>query len=126
MQVQDVLSPEIYRMLTVGAQAKGAGGGSSASGVSGTTRSAAARKPKGSEEGALVGGEEEEKMRRKVEKAMEDLHEFCDTNGSWTSDWVVQVRKRGRERREVGEGPFPGPGPCLQSLWLMAGWGEQV
>jgi hypothetical protein len=56
--------------------------------------------------GASRGGQSEEKVvvKEVVKEVLEDLHDFRDENGVWTSDWVLQVTVKQHDDKDDEDG----------------------
>jgi hypothetical protein len=91
-EARDLFDKETYDMLFKAhtALCKGVGGG---------TRSTRSGTRGG---GASRGGQSEEKV--VVKEVLEDLHDFRDENGVWTSDWVLQVTVKQHDDQDDEDG----------------------
>jgi hypothetical protein len=97
-EAMDLLDKETYDMIfkACGSTVKGGGGGTR------STRGTRGEGGVGGCGGASQGGQSEGKV--VVKKVLEDLHDFRDENGVWTSDWVLQVTVKQHDGKDDADG----------------------
>jgi hypothetical protein len=78
-EAREVLDKETYDMIFKRQKVTGKGGGGESRSTRGTRGGGGSR-----------GGQREENV--EVERVLNDLHDFRDATGFWSSDWVLQVQ----------------------------------